>query len=132
MTPNLIKNTADNLSKLNYSILIEAKEGGYQATVWGLPDCQVFATTKEEAINNLQELVNTRLQNVEIVTQEIEIEMPKKEHPWMKFAGMFKDDPMFDEVLADIEEYRRELDAEMEEYYRQLDAEEDAEEGEQS
>ncbi|MDJ0797823.1 MAG: type II toxin-antitoxin system HicB family antitoxin [Calothrix sp. MO_167.B12] len=132
MTTNLIKNTADNLSKLNYSILIEAKEGGYQATVWGLPDCQVFATTKEEAINNLQELVKNRLQNVEIVTQEIEIEMPQKEHPWMKFAGMFKDDPMFDEVLADIEEYRRELDAEMEEYYRQLDAEEDAEEGEQS
>ncbi|MDJ0619513.1 MAG: type II toxin-antitoxin system HicB family antitoxin [Calothrix sp. MO_192.B10] len=123
MTTNVIKNTADNLSKLNYSILIEAKEGGYQATVWGLPECQVFATTKEEAINNLHELVKSRLQNVEIVTQEIE--MPQKEHPWMKFAGKYKDDPQFDDMLADIEAYRRELDAEMEEYYRQLDAEEE-------
>ncbi len=121
MTTNIIKNAADNLSKLNYSILIEAKEGGYHATVWGLPECQVFATTKEEAINNLHELMENRLKNVEVVTQEIEI--PEKEHPWMKFAGMFKDDPMFDEVLAHIEEYRKELDAEMEEYYRQLDAE---------
>ncbi|AFY57016.1 hypothetical protein Riv7116_4597 [Rivularia sp. PCC 7116] len=122
MTTNLIKNTTET-QKLNYSILIEAKENGYQATVWGLPDCQVFATTKEEAINNLHELMKNRLQNVEIVIQETEKPITK-EHPWMKFAGMFKDDPMFDEVLADIEEYRRELDAEMEEYYRKLDAEE--------
>ncbi len=122
MTTNLIKNTTET-QKLNYSILIEAKEGGYQATVWGLPDCQVFATTKEEAINNLHELMENRLKNVEIVTQEIE--SPTTEHPWMKFAGMFKDDPQFDHMLADIEAYRRELDAEMEEYYRQLDAEEE-------
>ncbi|MEA5595085.1 type II toxin-antitoxin system HicB family antitoxin [Rivularia sp. UHCC 0363] len=122
MTTNLIKNTAQT-HKLNYSILIEAKEGGYQATVWGLPDCQVFATTKEEAINNLHELMENRLKNVEIVTQEIE--SPTTEHPWMKFAGKYKDDPQFDDMLADIEAYRRELDAEMEEYYRQLDAEEE-------
>ncbi|WP_414623218.1 type II toxin-antitoxin system HicB family antitoxin [Calothrix sp. CCY 0018] len=121
MTTNLIKNTTQT-DKLNYSILIEAKEGGYQATVWGLPDCQVFATTKEEAINSLHEFMENRLKNVDIVTQEIET--PTTEHPWMKFAGMFKDDPMFDEVLAHIEEYRRELDSETEEYYRQLDAEE--------
>ena len=43
----------------------------------------------------------------------------------MKFAGKYKDDPQFDDMLADIEAYRRELDAEMEEYYRQLDAEEE-------
>jgi hypothetical protein len=33
------------------------------------------------------------------------------EHPWMKHAGMFKDDPLFDEVLEEIAIYRRELDA---------------------
>lgn len=109
MTTNLIKNTAQ-IHKLNYSILIEAKEGGYQATVWGLPDCQVFATTKEEAINNLHELLENRLQNVEIVIQEVET---STEHPWMKFAGMYKDNPLFDEVVSNIAAYRQELDAEM-------------------
>ena len=123
MSSNLLKNTANHLSKLNYSVLVEAKEGGYQATVWGLPDCQVFAQTREDALNNLHEIVKTRLKNVEIVTQEIEA--PETEHPWMKFAGKYKDDPQFDDMLADIEAYRRELDAEMEEYYRQLDAEEE-------
>ncbi|WP_235526441.1 hypothetical protein [Nostoc piscinale] len=43
----------------------------------------------------------------------------------MKFAGKYKDDPQFDDMLADIAEYRRELDAEMAEYYRQLDSEEE-------
>ncbi len=123
MTTNAIKNAAE-LSKLNYSVLIEQKGGGYQATVWGLPDCQVFAANREDALKKIHELVNIRLQNVEIVTREIEL--PKPEHPWMKFAGMFKDDPQFDDVLADIEAHRREFDAEMEEYYRKMDAEEEA------
>jgi len=33
--------------------------------------------------------------------------------PWVKFAGMFKDDPLFDEFVQDIAAYRRELDAEV-------------------
>ena len=41
----------------------------------------------------------------------------------MKFAGMFKDDPQFDEMMEYIEQERREDYQRMEEYYRQLDAE---------
>jgi excisionase family DNA binding protein len=33
--------------------------------------------------------------------------------PWVKFAGMFKDDPLFDEFAEDMADYRRELDAEV-------------------
>jgi hypothetical protein len=33
--------------------------------------------------------------------------------PWVKFAGMFKDDPLFDEFVEDMAAYRRELDAEI-------------------
>ena len=44
-------------------------------------------------------------------------------NPWLEMAGKYKDDPLFDDMLAYIEEYRRELDAELEEYDRQLDAE---------
>jgi hypothetical protein len=33
------------------------------------------------------------------------------EHPWIKDAGIFKDDPLFDEVLEEIAIYRSELDA---------------------
>ncbi|MDY7015150.1 MAG: hypothetical protein SVX43_16450 [Cyanobacteriota bacterium] len=34
--------------------------------------------------------------------------------PWVKFAGMFEDDPLFDEFVEDMAAYRRELDAEVE------------------
>ena len=31
--------------------------------------------------------------------------------PWIKFAGMFKDDPLFDEFVEDMAVYRHKLDA---------------------
>ncbi|MEC4894665.1 MAG: DUF4209 domain-containing protein [Oscillatoria sp. PMC 1051.18] len=33
--------------------------------------------------------------------------------PWVRFAGIFKDDPLFDEFVEDMAVYRRELDAEL-------------------
>ena len=110
-------------TKHSYKVLIEHQpEGKISAIVLGWQDCQVQGATKEEALNKLRQLLTTRLQNTEIVSLDIEI--PFSEHPWMKFAGMFKDDPDFEDVLADIQSYRRELDEEMEEYYRKLDSQE--------
>jgi hypothetical protein len=36
----------------------------------------------------------------------------KKSNPWLAMAGMFKDDPLFDEWQAAIAEYRREQEKE--------------------
>jgi len=33
--------------------------------------------------------------------------------PWVQFAGMFKDDPLFDEFVEDMDAYRRELDTQI-------------------
>jgi hypothetical protein len=37
-----------------------------------------------------------------------------QENPLMQYAGMFENDPQFEEVLAEIAAYRRELDLERE------------------
>lgn len=112
------------LTKHSYEVLIEYQpDGEVSATVLGWQDCQVQGATKEEALNKLRQLLTSRLQNKEIVSLDIEI--PQSQHPWLKFAGMFKDDPDFEDVLADIEAYRREVDENSQEYYRQLDAEEE-------
>ena len=50
-----------------------------------------------------------------------ELRRKNPDNPILQVVGMFKDDPTFDDMLADIAEYRRELD---EEYFRQIDAEE--------
>ena len=50
-----------------------------------------------------------------------ELRRKNPDNPILQVVGMFKDDSTFDDMLAYIAEYRRELD---EEYFRQLDAEE--------
>jgi len=125
MTTNFLLTSKDNSSKLTYPVLIEEeKEGGYKATVLGLPDFKTNGATREAALTNLRQVLTSRLEKAEIISLEIELP-PKPEHPWMKFAGKYKDDPYFEEMLEDIKALRRERDAEMEEYYRQLDAEDE-------
>ena len=117
-----IKNALSTIApKLTYDVLIENQaDSMVKATLLSLPECQGLGATKEEALNNLIQLFQAR--KPEIVT--LEIEPVKTEHPWMKFAGMFEDDPYFDEVQEYIEEYRRELDAEIEEYYQEIENQE--------
>ena len=55
-----------------------------------------------------------RLSEVEIVSLEVDVPQKQEQHPILKFAGVFKDDPDFDAVQEEIEAYRRELDAEVE------------------
>ena len=95
---------------MTYYVLVEnGEQGNYTATVLGWPDCTAQGATRQEALARLRQALITRLAQAEIVP--LEIEHPPSGHPWLKFAGMFKDDPLFDDVLAEIEAYRRELDA---------------------
>ncbi|MDB9534954.1 hypothetical protein PN451_03670 [Dolichospermum planctonicum CS-1226] len=124
-----VKNALSTIApKLTYDVLIEHQEDRtVKATLLSLPECQGFGANKEEALNDLIQLFQAR--KPEIVTLEIvtlEIEPAKTEHPWLKFAGMFEDDPHFDEVQQYIAEYRRELDTEMEEYYQQIETQENS------
>ena len=108
---------------LGLTVLVEQEtEGNYQAIVLGLPDSKAQGNTRDEALAKISSILGDRLAKAELI--HLEIKPPKPEHPWMKFAGMFKDDPQFDDMLEDIQALRRERDAEMEEYYRKLDTEE--------
>ena len=93
----------------NHSILIETpKSGGYRATALGLPKCQAKGATREIALQNIRELLTVRLSQSEIVNLKIEVSPPA--HPWMQFAGMFETDSQFEEVQADIQAYRQDID----------------------
>ncbi len=67
--------------------------------------------TADEAVQKLQELVATRLAQG---GQVVEIDVPATSHPWLRLAGMFKDDPLFDEWQQAIAERRRQIDADPE------------------
>ena len=65
--------------------------------------------TRDEAIERLRVLAQQRLAEGEMVCLEIpEVAVP---HPWVPFAGIWKDHPDFDAVLEHIAEARRHLDA---------------------
>ena len=87
----------------------------YTATVIGWPNCVAEGTTREEAVARVKQRSTERLHQVEIVPIEVEaahleLKMANADHPWAKFAGIYQTNPLFDEVLASIQAYRRTID----------------------
>ena len=80
---------------------------GYTATVLGWPDLIIKRKTKDEAITAVRQAVKKKLSKSEIVTLDIDYESGD---PWMKFVGMWEDDPTFDDFLEEISAYRRQVD----------------------
>ena len=66
----------------------------------------VEAPTREEALAKLHEALQARLRNG---AELVPLETAPKPHPLAEFAGMFKDDPYFEEVLKIMAENRRKM-----------------------
>lgn len=125
-----------NLEKLTWSVVFSAI-------------AQLYENFPEEKIEKSLEFVEIRQDDLELISEvvsvkknylkdptapvkplsEEELEKMKQENPdnpWIQNAGIFKDDPLFDDMLAYIEAYRRELNAEMQADYDSLDEENEA------
>lgn len=89
------------------SILLEREINGFRASVLGLPDCQAQGATREDALSNVRKALNTRLESAEVVM------IPLDSSSVPKLAGLFKDDPQWDEFQAAMASYRQEVDAEL-------------------
>src|SRR5688500_10814145 len=67
-------------------------------------------SSSEEAVERLRAKMAESVSNGK---QIVAVEVPaKQEHPWMAYVGHLKDDPLFDEWQAAIQEYRRQRDIE--------------------
>jgi predicted RNase H-like HicB family nuclease len=93
---------------MTYQIAVENRQDRYRATVIGWPNCAATGRTKEEALARLRKNLDKRLSGVEIVSMDVEV---PKSHPILEFAGVFKDDPLFDEVQEEIATYRSAIEA---------------------
>ena len=111
MTLHLSTATSAQVAIPNLHILLEhTDQGNVIATLLELPNCQAEAPTREQALAALQQQVAARLANTELLALDIQPTLTTA-NPWMKFAGVFKDDPDFDEFQRAIQDYRREIDA---------------------
>ncbi len=88
-------------------ILVEpVTNNGYRATCGPPLTMSAEGATRDEAVDKLELLLRDRLSNgVEIVSAEVPARVV--ENAWVKYAGMFKDDPMFAEVLEIMKDNRR-------------------------
>lgn len=117
MTTEIINE--NHTEKQTYGILIQYQDNGLvNACVLGWQNCQVTAENKQEALQQLQQLLSINENNQEIVS--LEVKKSQKENPWLKFAGMFKDDLLFDEMQDFITEERRKEKEKLEVEYVEL------------
>jgi len=60
----------------------------------------VKAETRETAINQLKTTFLERLKRIEAITWDVPV--PTVQNSWIQFAGVFRDDPDFQEIMAEI------------------------------
>ncbi len=102
---------------MTYYVSIQNGEANrYRATALGRPDCVAEGATEQEAVSRVKETLKHRLAGEKIVSIEVEVDaLPSSRSSksanfsWLQFAGMYEDDPAFDEVIDEIERYRQEL-----------------------
>ncbi len=94
---------------MQMQILIERiGKNGYRARGGEPLPLVAEGATREEAVAKLREQVQKRLSKG---AELLSIDVTPPPHPLAEFAGMFKDDPYFDEVVKIMEENRRKMNA---------------------
>jgi beta-galactosidase/beta-glucuronidase len=97
-------------TRLAINVLVKnEKNGKVSARVLGLPEYSVVSSDRNSAISELDKLITENLSGNEVISLELEI--PNREHPWRKFAGMYQNSHLFDSVLTNIETNRHDLNA---------------------
>lgn len=94
---------------MQIQVLIEPVPGqGYRAIGGEEPFALIAeGPTRDEAIRNLRSLIESKVSaGDEVVTLDI----PVAAHPWLPFAGMFRDDPLVEEWKQTMAERRSRAD----------------------
>jgi predicted RNase H-like HicB family nuclease len=94
---------------MTYDVILRKKDDRYIARVREWPELIVEESTREAAITQVKaELTEYLSQPFEII--QIDLEPDTNDNPWLKFAGMWTNDPTWDDFLTEVETYRREID----------------------
>jgi predicted RNase H-like HicB family nuclease len=89
---------------MRYAVLLQRyDDGSYQASVPILPGLVRTATSREEALQLVRNALIEVLNTAELLYVNIP-EHPEtaETNPWLETAGMFRDDPTLEPILAAI------------------------------
>ncbi|MBI3248766.1 MAG: hypothetical protein HYZ50_19870 [Deltaproteobacteria bacterium] len=93
---------------MDLTILLEPAEGQRYRALCGFPfDVEAEGASREEALGKLREQIEHKIRSgAEILTLEVDA----TEHPWKRFAGTLKDDPLFEEWVQAMAQHRASID----------------------
>ncbi len=98
---------AYNPHAMKYQVLLHQQpDDTYTASVAELPNLAAHAKTDQEALCQIKELLTAQLSGSKIEFAPLRYDNSRL----AKYAGSFQDDPTWDDYLAEIERYRREVD----------------------
>lgn len=101
------------MSTTQYQVLVRSGPSDlFLASVLGMEDCVGEGRTREEAIAKARAALVDRLARGEIVTIDVENGSMSAAAVWQEEAGRFRDDPTFDEFVAETQSERHNLDSE--------------------
>lgn len=105
MVVNLNVRQSQPSANLKVTLLIETlKNGLFAASIFEFPNFRVEAQTREDAISQLQTTFLERLTHIEAISWNVPLEASPP--TWMQFAGVFQDDPDFQEIMNEIRSQR--------------------------
>jgi hypothetical protein len=93
---------------MQLTILLEPVNGrGYRASGGEPFHLSVEGASREEALQKLQSEIQARISGG---AEVIVLNLPVESNPWLRIAGMYKDDPMFEAWQQAIADYRDEVE----------------------
>ncbi|MGB3654353.1 MAG: type II toxin-antitoxin system HicB family antitoxin [Rivularia sp. (in: cyanobacteria)] len=97
---------------MQYQIFIQSKKDNFIASVVGMPNVMVEANTEEEAISKAKSELQAQLATGKFVTVEVNPqEITDGERNQIKYAGIFANDPTFDDFMDKLAAIRKESNA---------------------
>ncbi len=96
---------------MTYDVILRKKQNKYIARVRDWPEVVVEEETREAALTQIKQHLTAYLRQApEVIPIELE-PGAAAEHPWLQFAGMWADDPTWDDFVTGVAAYRQEIDA---------------------
>ncbi|NOT56422.1 MAG: hypothetical protein HOP18_17630 [Deltaproteobacteria bacterium] len=96
---------------MTYDVILRKKQNKYIVRVREWPEVVIEEETREAALAQIkQQLMAYLSQAPEVIPIEIETS-PSAAHPWLQFAGMWADDPTWDDFVSEVATHRQEMDA---------------------
>ncbi len=95
---------------MTYDVVLRKKANKYIAHVREWPEVVIEEETREAALTRIkQHLIDYLSQAPEVIPIELE-PVEATENPWLQFAGMWAEDPTWDDFVTEVAAYRQEMD----------------------